>query len=65
MNVGENRQTVNPIYPSVNPNAYKNEGYSPTIPPNTGSQLPQTQSKVVGDQKSPTISQIMRDFDLK
>lgn len=58
----------------MNPNAYKGESYNPTSPHDSIGNENQGSSKLKGNSsdgnndgtgKSPTISQIMRDFDLK
>ena len=56
------RKTVNePIYPSVNIDAYQNPSYHPEPSNNNNSGGKNEEI----DKKSPTISQIMRDFDIK
>jgi len=56
---------VDPIYPFVNPNVYQNQTYTPQyLGGNGGYDNGNTNENGV-EKKSPTISQIMRDFDLK
>lgn len=50
---------VNPIYPSVDPNSFKGQGYQPQQPTQPNQPTEGTTEDV---NKSPTISQIMRDF---
>ena len=55
--IGSNKPSneVNPIYPSVDPNSYKQgPNYQPT------NNVPEEKPENIN--KSPTISQIMRDF---
>lgn len=61
---------MDPIYPSVNPNVYQNQTYTPqNFGGNGGYDNENSKGNgnahLSGETKSPTISQIMRDFDLK
>lgn len=58
------RNTIKPIYPSVNPDSYQNTSYRPQM--SGPSDEPVSNGGLQGtDKKSPTISQIMREWDIK
>lgn len=63
----EDEKKTNPIYPSVNPNTYELPKYEPGLTPSSQqNSANQSQgSQMGGSKKDPTISQIMREFDVK